>query len=54
MLLYELPKEIPTKSIYINSFDDYIGVTTLENKTEIMDKNSLGHKKAVLSLCSRK
>ena len=54
MILYELPKEIPPKSIYKNSFDDYTGETNLENKTEIMDKNSLDYKKAVLSLCSRK
>ena len=54
MIVYELPKEIPAKSIYRNSFDDYTGETNLENKTEIMDKNSLGHKKAVLSLHSRK
>lgn len=37
----------------IVGIDNYKG-TTLENNTEILDKNLLGHKKAVLSLCSRK
>lgn len=54
MILYELPKEIPAKSIYRNSFDDYTGETNLENKTEIMDKIHFEGKKLVAQFCNRK
>ena len=53
MIIFELPNQIPEKLIYVKGVDNYTG-TTLENRTEIVGKNLLGHKKVVLSLCSRK
>ena len=53
MNIIELPKEMPKKPKYVKGFDNYRGATFL-NKTEIMDKNLLGHKKVVLQLYSQK
>jgi hypothetical protein len=53
VIIFELPKKTPEKPKYVMGVDNYTE-TTLLNKTETVDKNLLGHKKAVLSLCNQK
>ena len=53
MIIFELLKEVPEKPTYVTSIDDYTE-TTLENKTEIMDKIHFEGKKLVAQFCNRK